>query len=152
MKFKIISLAYLFIFLLLVNLTGVIFAYDCIPPTIEACYKGYSDYIFTAKVLSSGEQEGIDADAQTKYVIEVLDVYKGSLEEKVDVYRETYWGDIFVVGEEYLIFAKTADNKIVVPVCSRTLPLRHDYAKEYIEKLGQIINEETNVEKLSPNS
>jgi len=128
-------------FVMLINSASIVFAYDCMPPSVEDSYNSYSDFIFSAKVLISGEQEGKDFSARTKYVAEIIDVYKGDLKGEVDVFRETYWGDIFTIGEEYLIFADLNDGDIVVPVCSRTISLQHDFTEKYVEKLKSIISE-----------
>ena len=117
---------------------GFVFAYDCMPPSVEECYNSFSDHIFTAKVLASDKQQGNDFSARTKYIVEVMDIYKGDLKGEIDIFRETYWGDVFETGKEYLIFANLVEKDIVVPVCSRTLILQHEFSVEYIEKLKSI--------------
>ena len=126
-------------FVACIALTRTVFAYDCMPPSVEDSYSSYSDYIFSAKVLTSGEPKGKDFNAKTKYVVEIIDVYKGDLKGEAVVFRETYWGDIFRVGEEYLVFADLDGNDIIVPVCSRTTFLQHDFTEKYIETLKSIV-------------
>ncbi len=139
--------SFLVVFLSLIVFCSNVFALECTELELSK-YVDQADYVFIGEVKSVKKEENsqveisdkseLGVNSNSKSTINVIDVYKGNVDGLVDVISSNYWGEEFVEGKEYLVFANNKDELMVVSICSGTVQTQ--YAKEKILKLEASLN------------
>ena len=108
-------------------------ACDCEPPTPTEAFQGASA-VFSGRVASKVASEG--ELGESVFEIHVDTVWKGSVESTTVVHRPSECGyPGFVLGEDYVVFARSYEESMAVFLCSGTVQL--EYAEEYWKALGE---------------
>ncbi len=135
---------------------GAALARSCLPPTMDEAVVKNAAVIFEGvagprRALSHAEAAVLDAAgivaegggiANLKvFEFTVTRGWKGAAAgQKIEIVRNTYWGDGFDIGEAYLVVGdRRIDDLYVAPPCGNTMHLRFAAEAGHFEALERLV-------------
>lgn len=115
-----------FLFLLIIS-TQSVEALKCAPPNLETSYNQF-DHVIIGQVngirhIPDPTKKNSTQLTHSIATVLVKENLKKWVPENVEVYSEISWGDLFIVGNEYLMFLNNIDNRLTAQYCSGTTML-----------------------------
>ncbi len=105
-------------------ISGQLSALSCAPGTLTTEVLKDAEIVFIGKVESVNPVKESKTEMATFQVVKPFKGVKNG--QRLQVYRNVYWGDTSPVGSEYLVVPKKANGQYWTPNCKATQHYSHD--------------------------